>query len=62
MQSQSSTKNTPPCRLRLTLWQTGEALVFFFAAESENKKLLGVLPHSYSESFVPFRDTDEGEN
>jgi len=33
---------------------------FFFAAKSENKKLPGVFPHSYSESFVPARDTDEG--
>jgi hypothetical protein len=38
MQSQSRAKNTPPSRLRLTLWQTGEALVFFFAAKSQNKK------------------------
>jgi hypothetical protein len=38
MQSQSRAKNTSPSRLRLTLWQTGEALVFFFAAKSENKK------------------------
>ncbi len=37
------------------------SIVFSFAAKSENKKLPGVLPHSYSESIVPFCDTDEGE-
>ncbi len=35
--------------------------MFFFAAKSENKKLPGVLPHSYSGSKVPARVTDEGE-
>ncbi len=37
------------------------SISFFFAAKSENKKLPGVLPHSYSGSKVPSCDTDEGE-
>ena len=33
---------------------------FFFAARSENKKLLGVFLHFYSDLIVPSRNTDKG--
>jgi hypothetical protein len=61
MQSQSSTKKTPPCRLRHRFDSSTKYWFSLRCEKRENKKLPGVLPHSYSESFVPFCDTDEGE-
>jgi hypothetical protein len=37
------------------------SICFFFAAKKREQEMSGVLPHSYSESIVPFCDTDEGE-